>query len=105
MQVLSGAKEGNAYVVTASFYDENNVAVVPTQVTWTLTLRDGTVVNNRLNVVTTPASTVNILLDQNDLAVVGDPWRMFKLNGLYDGSYGTGLPIEGEYIFKIRSDS
>lgn len=98
------AVERSTYVVDVAFYDEDEAAVTPTAVTWTLTDELGNVVNSRDAVTVAAASTVSIVLSGLDLAVGGDlvgVWRRLLIEATYDSSLGTGLPLKDEVRFKI----
>lgn len=99
------ATEQSSYKVTVTFYDESGNAVAPDTMTWTLTDEDGSVVNSREDeVITTPSSTENILLQGDDLAIDGnDPIkRVVTFEGTYTSAeFGAGLPLIDESVFTI----
>jgi len=99
------ATEGSSFKVTVTFYDESGNPVAPDTMTWTLTDEGGSVVNSRLNVeITTPASTENILLEGDDLAVDGnDPVkRIVTFIGTYTSAeFGASKPLIDQSIFTI----
>lgn len=97
------AIEQGTYVVTAVLTDENGDAVTPTALTWSLYNEKGVVVNGREDVAITPASTVNIVLSGDDLAISGntDERRVFLLTGAYNSSLGSGLPLRDLVEFTV----
>ena len=92
------ALEGSTYVVTASFTDEDGDPVAPNSVTWTLTDSDGDVVNGRLAVVVTPASSVNVVLYGDDLEASPPDggYLLFTVEATYDSALGSVLPLKGQ---------
>lgn len=101
------ATEGSTYIVTAAFTDEDDVAVVPDTITWTLTDTLGTVVNSRQDVsVAVPASSIEVVLSGDDLVVEGynSPVRVFTIEATYtSGTHGAGLPLTGAATFTVES--
>jgi len=101
------AVEKSTYVVTATFKDEDNALVVPDSIKWTLTDEKGTVINERIDVtVTPPASTINIVLSNLDLAMQTEETestvnRVITVNAVYDSTLGNDLPLKGEIKFSI----
>lgn len=89
------AMESSTYVVTMSFTDENGDAVVPNSVTWTLTDEDGTVINDREDVVVAPASSISIVLSGEDLDPGDDllTFLLLTVSAEYDSDLGVGLPL------------
>jgi len=98
-----GAIEGGTYVISAQFSDELGVTMVPTTVTWTLLDMDGDVINSRSDVSATAATTINIVLSGNDLAMEDNDSgkRLVLVEATYTSSYGAGLPLKKEYPFTI----
>jgi len=98
------APEEGSYVIALTFKDEAGTALVPATLTWTLTDDAGTVINSRTAVSTTPAATTNLVLYGNDLTVTDTKKRrrIVTLNGTYNSTYGTGLPLTEEIRFSIR---
>lgn len=100
------AVEKSTYIVTAAFTDDDGVAVVPnTPLTWTLTDRDGAVINNRDAVAITPAASVEIVLSGGDLAVpdTADLVRYVTIEGTYDSDAGSNLPIKDQVKFAVSN--
>lgn len=98
------AMEKGTLAVTIAFKDENGVAVVPNAgLNWTLTDVVGTVVNSRSAVSITPGSSVTVVLTGSDLALTGssDAERILTIEGTFDGSLGSNLPIKEECRFTI----
>ena len=67
MQRLAPVQDQSSIVIQCDFADENGDAVTPTAVTWTLTDGNGDVVNDRQNKTASPAQTVYIPLQGDDL--------------------------------------
>ncbi len=91
------ADEGGTYIVRATYYDEDDNAVTPDSVTWTLTDGNGKIVNSREDVSIASPSTYNdIVLGANDLRCSGnrDETRVMVVKYVYDSATvtnGTGV--------------
>lgn len=98
------AVEQSTYVITASFTDETGAAVTPNVgLIWTLTDRNGVVINGRSAVSITPGESVKIVLSGADLDFSGaDALRLLTVEGTYDSSLGLGLPLKEEAEFVVR---
>lgn len=98
----TNAIEEGTYIITASFTDEDGEAVVPDAVAWTLTDRLGNVINDREDVVFTPATSVEIVLTGDDLAIgTRGSLRIVTIEGTYDSDAGSGLHLKDEVRFQI----
>lgn len=100
------AKEESTYVITVSFTDEDEVAVIPATIVWTLTNTAGTVVNLRSDVaVAIPAASIDIVLKGNDLQLltgeVNQGIRTFTVEATYDSALGLGLPLKASVRFIV----
>jgi hypothetical protein len=80
---------GSVAVFTTSFKDENGTAMTPDTLTWTL-LSDGDIVNDRKEVVLTPAASVDIVLYGADLQFER---QTLVIEGTYTSPLGAGLPL------------
>ena len=97
------AVEESTFVVTAAFTDEDAVAVVPKTAVWTLSDKDGTVINGRLDVTISPlAASVDIVLSGDDLAIADGKTRKLTIKATYDSDAGTDLPLNDELSFQIQ---
>lgn len=103
------ATERSSYAITLSNWtDAIGQTVTPDSLTWTLTTVNGTVINERSAVSVTPASTVIIVLSNNDLAFqTGESaqtrqLRVLTIEGEYDSSLGSNLSLREEYRFALR---
>lgn len=97
------AISGGTYSITVPFKDEDGFSVIPTSITWTLLNESGNVVNGRLNVEVTPASSITILLSGADITLSGDSEevRYISLKAIYDNAYATGLESIQDISFFI----
>jgi len=98
------AVERSTYVLTADFTDETGAAVVPNAgLNWTLMTKAGRVINSRLSVPITPASSITIVLSGDDLALVDGETkgRRVLIEGTYDSDLGAGLAIRDQLTFSI----
>lgn len=109
-EITTNAIEKSTYVISVSFTDEDDQAVIPDTIVWSLTNDSGDVINSRDQVsVTTTAATVEITLSGNDLAMqtaeVGFPTvrRRIIIEATYDSSLGNDLPLKSEAIFLIEN--
>lgn len=97
-------EKGSATIV-AAFTDENGDTMTPVSLTWTLTDTSGNIIHNRDAVVITPDTSVDIVLDGDDLAipVSNDLDRVITIEGTYNSSYGTGLHLKDQVTFSINN--
>ena len=99
------APEEGTKVFDVDFYDEDDTPVAPNELTKTLTDLNGNIINSIDDVVVGGlASSMTFVLQGNDLAipVAGMVGRVFTLEGTYDSSLGTDMPLKVEIIFKIK---
>jgi len=98
------AIEESTYIITAAFTDEDEAAVTPNAgLNWTLTDRDGNIINSRDSVSLTPGTSVNVVLSGDDLALPGDDRvRIFTVEGTYDSDLDTDLPLKAACQFTIE---
>ncbi len=100
------AVEQSTFAIVASFTDETGAAVAPnTGLTWTLVDNAGVVINSRLNVAITSASTITIVLHGADLALTAGASRKRRvlIKGTYNSSLGTNMEIKDEVTFSIMN--
>lgn len=107
------ATEESTYVVTAAFTDEAGTSVAPTSITWTWTNDEGTVINNRLNVVVAvPAASIDIVLSGADLALsAGEITRGVRVmtvkavytSGTIPAPAGVGLTLNKSLVFVVEA--
>jgi len=100
------AVEKSTLLVAVAFQDEDENAVTPKDITWSLTDARGTVINDRDQVaVDPPAASIDIVLSGDDLTLaqgVG-PWRLLTIEATYDSDAGTDLPLKESARFKIEN--
>ena len=100
--VTEHAREESTFPLTVAFtYTSGTVSVgfVPNTVLWSLKDKDGTTINNRSNVSATAGSSVNIVLQGDDLAITGTVRKIVKLllEGTYNSTtFGNNLPYTEE---------
>lgn len=99
------AIEKSSYIITATFIDENDQAVVPdTGLNWTLTDASGNIINSRDGVTITPASTITIVLSGDDLAIADTTkrTRLLTVEGTYNSAAAGGsIPIKDSCKFDV----
>lgn len=96
--------EGTTAAFDVSFTDEDDAAVTPNSITWSLYNDQGTVINSREDVSVTPDSTVTIVLYGDDLKRTGSTdrgIRRLSIYAEYDSTLGNGLPITAEHEFRV----
>jgi hypothetical protein len=104
IQATFDASEKSTYIVTAEFFDENGVAMIPSSIKWTLTDMNGNVINSRHEIVIAPPTqSITIVLFGADLALgdndLGE--RALLIEATYTSTLGAGLPLNEELDFKI----
>lgn len=107
--LTDNANERSTYAVDVSFFDEDDVAVTPTSITWTLSDVQGNVINSREDVaVAVPAATITIVLSGLDL-VLDNTYvsniRKILIKATYTSTLGSGLPLRDEITFEINDFS
>jgi hypothetical protein len=100
------AHEKSTRIIVIAFTDEDGVAVIPNDITWTLSDDQGTVINSHLDEIVVPASTINIVLTGDDLAILSSEdngKRCILIEALYDSTYGSDLTLKDEVWFTIAN--
>lgn len=98
------AVEGSTFILTASFFDEDEVEVTPNAgMVWTLTNGRGVVVNNREDVDVVEDTSVDIVLQGDDLMIEDGRYRILTLEGTYNSDLGSNLPLKDQVIFEIHN--
>lgn len=102
------AVEKSTFAVDLAFTDEDDAAVAPDSVLWTLTDEDGNVINDREDESETPGSTMTILLSGDDLAFqAGESgesvWRVLTIEATYTSDLGARLPLKDSLKFPLRN--
>jgi hypothetical protein len=98
------AHEKSTRIIVVAFTDEDDFAVIPDDITWTLTNDQGTVINSHLDEIVVPASTINIVLTGDDLAILSSEdngKRCLLIEAIYNSTYGSGLTLKDEVWFNI----
>jgi len=101
MELLTDtANEEGSFVVIAT------LSGTPLTVNWKMTDGRGNVVNSRTAETETPATTINIVLSGDDLALPdsNDTTRVVTVWGTYNSvTYGNGLYYTDEVSFDIQN--
>ena len=100
------ANEGSTYVIRAAYFDEDDSAVTPDSVTWTLTNGNGVVINSREDVtIVTPSTYNDVVLGAADLRCSGtrDETRVIIVKFVYDSSTVTDAPGVGQVEFTVQN--
>lgn len=105
--ITSEIIEKSTVVFTAAFTDEDGDAVVPTAITWTLSDDTGNIINSREDVnVDTPASSIDIVVYGDDLAIIGDDddgARRLTISATYTSDLQAGLPLKDSAKFTVTN--
>jgi len=99
------AEEGSTYVVRATYYDEDDNAVTPDSVTWTLTDGDGVIVNAREDVtIAIPGTYNDIVCGGDDLRCSSgrDETRVMVVEYIYDSAAGSNLTGTAQVSFIVQ---
>jgi hypothetical protein len=105
------AREGSTFGIKVDFVEETSDGepgspITPNPgLTWSLRKPDTTIVNGRENVPLTPAPSVTIVLSGDDLKLPGGypVTRFLTINGTYDSTLGSNLPLRDEVSFQIEN--
>jgi len=93
------------YKITTAFTDAAGSAVTPTSATWTLTDVSGTVINSREDVVMSPDTSIDTVLQGDDLDFQSGEdnsvERIFTVEAIYSSDEGDDLPSNKEIHFII----
>jgi len=95
------ANDKSTFVINCTFKDEDNLAVIPNVITWTLTDEDGTVINSRTAQSVTPGASVDIALSGDDLKRSDGAIRILTVEATYNSSLGNNLPLKDQVKFRI----
>lgn len=102
-------KEKATGVINAAFTDEDGATVVPTACTYTLTDNSGNIINNINQTAASLASSVDIVLTGDDLAIQttevseAQVLRRLLVEFEYTSSLGSGLPGKQSGSFLIEN--
>jgi hypothetical protein len=100
--------ERGTAIVEMLFTDEKSNVVTPTSLKWQFMRTSGVVINNRSFAncpFTATGGEAEVVLSGDDLAIFGSSdsgIRLFSVQGVYDSTAGTGLPLTDELIFAIQ---
>lgn len=104
-RLATHAVEEATFGIRCVFKDENDNALTPQSMTWTLTDRDGTVINSRDGIaVVNPSSTQTITLSGEDLALQGTSdsrLRRLLVEITFNSNLGNELPLKDSAEFEI----
>lgn len=99
------ALEDSTFVVTATFTDEDEAAVTPQTIEWSLKDENGNVVNSRSAESETPGTSIDILLSGDDLdpgtATVGKV--LLTVTATYNSTLGNDLPLMGQCWIDVEA--
>ena len=104
------ATEESTFSIVVSFLDEDEEALAPNSVNWTLTTLDGTVINDRLSQSETAASSITVTMGGEDLKLLtteaGMEYvkRLVTIRALYDSDVGNNLNLVDDIEFEIKAN-
>lgn len=103
--LTSAAVELSSFTVSVAFADENGDAVTPDTVTWSLVNLGGRVINSRQDVeVASPAASIDIALNGDDLRVSGESaseQRLLIVRATYTASGGVSKNLNSAVLFSV----
>lgn len=106
INIDTSVNEKSSAVFTVDFVNELGAPVTPNSAMWTLHTEIGTVINSRQDVTITPlASSVEIVLNNDDLQLVGDDdsgYRYLLVEAEYDSPSQSGLKLNEQARFQIN---
>lgn len=92
--------EGSAFSIQVTFRDQDGNAIVPTSIQYRIDNEDGTELKGATSV--SPASTVEILITENETRILDPRNGMEKRYLLIEFTYGTKKGKE-LYVFGVRN--
>ena len=98
------AVEESTFIVQFSFTDHAGAAITPKAgAVYSLTDRDGNIINSREDVGITEGTTMTIAISGDDLALSdpADNLRIITIEATYDGVLGNDLPLRDSIRFYI----
>ena len=102
--VLTTVNERSTLSFEVAVTDLNGDPVTPTSFTWSLTDRDGTVINSREDVVATPGTTVTVNITGADLQIVDSTAdQEYRLFTVKTDMGASGLPVNHEVAFWVKN--
>ena len=95
--------EGTTMFPIVNFDDEDDSAVIPDSILWTLSDGAGNIMNSREDIsIAVPAASIEIKLTGNDLLIVSiDKKRLLLAKAIYTSSRGAGQTLNRELEFEI----
>jgi len=113
---ISAPEKGSVKVQVECKDPEDDSAIFPLSVDWTLMDIDGATINDRSGESATPAKVVEFFLSGDDLKIVDDTkkfeYRLLALEGTYNseatgsgptGPSGATLPFRQEFLFQVEN--
>jgi len=99
--------EKSTLAIPFYYFDCSGTAVTPTSVVWSLTDKDGNIINSREDVsIGAPANSNEIVLSGDDLELTDtdNATRILLVQAVFtDPTYGAGLPLKGQCSFEIEN--
>jgi hypothetical protein len=102
--ILFDVNEESNLPITVTVTDSAGVAATPTAFNWSLSTRDGTIVNSRTNVSETPASTVVVTLAADDLQILDQTNdREYRLFTVETDEGDADIPVKMQLEFWVKN--
>lgn len=102
------ASRKSTYVINLAPTDEDDTAITPDSVTYTLTDEEGTIINSLEDVAVTPDTSMDVVLSGDDLDFLAgeegayEVTRYFVVTAQYDSDLENDLPLIASAIFFIQ---
>ncbi len=103
------AREKDTIIIRAAFQDEDDQDVTPSSLSYSLTDRDGTVINSLDAVAVTPSNPYDFILTGDDLQILAgevsqrNAERRLLVSGTYDSNAGAGLSLNASCAFLVEN--
>ena len=96
-------KDKSLRTIVVAFTDDDDIAVTPTTITWTLTDISGSIINSRENVnVATPAAEIDVVLEGADVDYDDGEERVLTLKVVGNVNAGNSKTWYDEVRFQIE---
>jgi len=110
IKISQAVNEKGTISFEVSFFDEENRAVAPTEILYSLVDSRGTIVNSiQQKPISSPESTVTITLSGDDLQLLtheaysSKVYRFLVIEATYTSDIGEGLKMKESIRFKVEN--
>lgn len=96
------AIDRSTFIIDVAFSDENDEAITPNEVEWSLLSETGAIINDREEVeVSSLNTTISIVLTGEDLDFADGRVRVLLIEATYNSDLGTNLALRETARFLI----